>query len=67
MLIAIFGNGAVQRQATEIYIVRTLGLLAVAFALMVTGGFLAFVAWWLRTWRNERLRPALVFPSGHVP
>jgi hypothetical protein len=24
-------------------------------------GFLTLTAWWLETWRGERLRPALIF------
>jgi hypothetical protein len=30
-------------------------------------GLLAFTAWWLRTWRSERLRPALTYLTEHVP
>jgi hypothetical protein len=51
----------------HIYLVRTLGLLAAGFAMMAIAGLLAFIAWWLRTWRNERLRPALVVLARHVP
>ena len=30
-------------------------------------GLLTLLAWWLKTWRSERLRPALVFLSEYVP
>src|SRR5262249_25942921 len=67
LLMIFFGSDAVRRRAAEVYLVPSLGLLAAAVALMAIGRLLAFVAWWLRTWRNERLRPALVFLSGHFP
>src|SRR5262245_39555641 len=66
LLIIFFGSEAVRRQVVEVYLWQTIGVVAAAFALIAIGGLLAFVAWWLRTWRNERLRPALVFLSGHV-
>jgi hypothetical protein len=67
VLVLVFGSEAVRRQTAEVYLVRTLGLVGAAFAMIAIGGLLTFVAWWLRTWRNERLRPALVFLAGHVP
>ena len=30
-------------------------------------GLLTLLAWWLKTWRSERLRPALVFLIEYVP
>jgi hypothetical protein len=30
-------------------------------------GLLKLTAWWLKTWRGERLRPALIFLTEHVP
>src|SRR5262245_39805811 len=35
--------------------------------MMISGGLFAFAAWWLKTWRGERLRPALLFLSQGVP
>jgi hypothetical protein len=67
VLVSVFGSDAVQRQAGDVYLVRTLGLLAAGFAIMAIAGLLAFFAWWLRTWRNERLRSALIFLTEHVP
>jgi hypothetical protein len=67
LLIFVFGSEAVQRQAGDIYLVRTLGLLAVVLVMVVFAGLLAFAAWWLKTWRSERLRPALIFLTEHVP
>jgi hypothetical protein len=40
---------------------------AVALIIIAIAGLLAFSAWWLRTWRNERLRSALIFLAEHVP
>jgi hypothetical protein len=34
--------------------------------MIAIAGLLAFVAWWLKTWRSERLRPALIFLTEHV-
>jgi hypothetical protein len=67
VFVSVFGGEAVQRQAGDIYLVWTLGLLAVAFAMMAIAGLLVFVAWWLSTWRGERLRPALIFLTEHAP
>lgn len=67
MVISVFGGDAVLRQVGDIYFVRTLGLLAAGFAMMAIAGLLAFSAWWLRTWRNERLRSALIFLAEHAP
>jgi hypothetical protein len=66
-LMLVLGSDAVRQQAGDIYLVRTLGLLAAAFIMTAIAGLLAFIAWWLRTWRNERLRPALIFLTEHVP
>jgi uncharacterized membrane protein YadS len=30
-------------------------------------GPIIFAHWWIRTWHSERLRPALIFPTEHVP
>jgi hypothetical protein len=67
VLVLIFGSEAVQRQVSDIYLVRTLGLLAVGLVLIAIAGLLAFAVWWLKTWRRERLRPALILLSMHVP
>jgi hypothetical protein len=67
VLISVFGSDALQRQMRDIYFVRTLGLLGAGLATMAIAGLLAFSAWWLRTWRNERLRSALIFLAEHVP
>jgi hypothetical protein len=66
LLVLVFGSKAVQHQVSDIYLVRTLGLLTVALVMMVAAGLLAFIVWWLRTWRSERLRPALIFLTKHV-
>jgi hypothetical protein len=60
VLMFSFGSDAVRRQANDIYFVRTLGLMAAVLVMMSIGGLLAFAAWWLKTWRADRLRPALV-------
>src|SRR5262249_3614248 len=67
VLVMLFGSEAVRRLVAEVYLVRTLGLVAAGLAMMTLGGLLTFVALWLRTWRNERLRSALVFLAEHVP
>jgi hypothetical protein len=67
VLISVFGSEALQGQVGDIYLVRTLGLLGAGLAMMAIAGLLAFSAWWLRTWRNERLRSALIFLTEHVP
>jgi hypothetical protein len=67
VLVSVFGSDAVQRQAGDVYLMRTLGLLAAGFAMVAVAGLLAFAAWWLRTWRGERLRPALIFMTEYVP
>jgi hypothetical protein len=56
-----FGTDLMREQAIDIYLVRSLGLVAVTLIMMAMAGILAFAAWWLKTWRGERLRPALVF------
>jgi hypothetical protein len=67
VLVSVFGSHALQRQVRDIYFVRTLGLLGAGLAIMAIAGLLAFAIWWLRTWRNERLRSAVIFLSEHVP
>jgi hypothetical protein len=67
VLMSVFGSDAVQRQAGDVYLVRTLGLLAAGFAMIAIAGLLVFAAWWLRTWRGERLRPSLIFLTHHAP
>jgi hypothetical protein len=67
VIISVLGSESVQRQTSDIYLVRTLGLIAAAWVMMAIAGVLALAAWWLRTWRGERLRPALMFLSEHVP
>jgi uncharacterized membrane protein len=52
VLIILVGSEAVRRQAAEVYLVRTLGLMAASVALMVIGGLLAFVAWWISASRG---------------
>jgi hypothetical protein len=66
VLISVFGSEALQRQASDIYLVRALALLAAGFAVMAVAGLLAFAAWWLKTSRSERLRPALILLTEHV-
>ena len=61
------GSEAVRRQAGDVYLVRTLALVAVALVIVVATALFTFIAWWLKTWRGERLRPALVFLNKHVP
>jgi hypothetical protein len=34
--------------------------LTAALVVMAIAGLLALAAWWLKTWRGERLRPALI-------
>jgi hypothetical protein len=38
-----------------------------ALAIVAATVLFTFIAWWLKTWRGERLRPALVFLNKHVP
>src|SRR5262245_17752155 len=66
-LMFVFGTEAVRLQAGEVYVVRTLGLLVAAFLLVPLACLFKFLAWWLKTWRRERLRPALAFLAQHVP
>jgi hypothetical protein len=49
----------------EVYFGRTLALVAVALVIVAGAVLLKFVAWWLKTWRSERLRPALLFLTEH--
>jgi hypothetical protein len=67
VLMLVFGTEAVRRQAGEVYVMRTLGLLAVVLLVMPLAWFLKLLVWWLKTWNGERLRPALVFLTEHVP
>jgi hypothetical protein len=67
VLIVVLGGEAVRQQTSEVYIVQILGLVGVALLLVATTALLTFGLWWLKTWRNERLRPALVFLTRHVP
>ena len=46
VLVFVFGNKAVQRQVSDIYLVRTLGLLALGLVLIAIAGLLALAAWW---------------------
>jgi hypothetical protein len=66
-LMFALGRVAVRQQAGDIYLVRTLGLVAVAFIMIAIAGLLAFAAWWLKSWRGERLRPALILLTKYVP
>jgi hypothetical protein len=61
------GTDFMRQQVGYIYLVRSLGLVAVALVMMAIAGGLAFAAWWLITWRGERLRPALVSLTKTVP
>jgi hypothetical protein len=45
VLMNAFRSEAVRRQAGDIYLVRTLGLVAVVFAMMAIAGLLTFIAW----------------------
>jgi hypothetical protein len=65
LLVLIFGSEAVQ--VSDIYLVRTLGLLAAGLVFIAIAGLLALAAWWLKTWRDARLRPALIFLTEHAP
>ena len=67
VLMLVFGTETVRRQAGDVVLVQTLGLLAVGLLMLRLAGLLALLAWWLKTWRSERLRPALVFLIEHVP
>jgi hypothetical protein len=66
-LVLVFGSEAVRRLAFDVYFVRTLALFAVALVIVVATALFTFISWWLKTWRGERLRPALVFLNKHVP
>jgi peptidoglycan/LPS O-acetylase OafA/YrhL len=59
VLILVLGSDPVRRQVGEVYFGRTLALVAVALVIVAAALLLKFVAWWLKTWRSERLRPAL--------
>jgi hypothetical protein len=63
----VFGNDAVRQQVIDVYVVRTLGLVAVALVMVAIAGFLTCVAWWLRTMPGERLRAALAWSAKTLP
>ena len=67
VLMFITPSDSMRQQASGFYLVRTMGLVAAAVIMMIAGGLFAFAAWWLKTWRGERLRPALLFLSQGVP
>jgi hypothetical protein len=67
VLMLVFGTEALRRQAGEVLVVRTFGILAVVLLVMPLAWLLKLLVWWLKTWRSERLRPALVFLTEHVP
>jgi hypothetical protein len=67
VLMFVTPSDSVRQQAGGFYLVRTLVLVAAALIMMIAGGLFAFAAWWLKTWRGERLRPALLFLSQGVP
>jgi len=67
VLMAVFGTHAVRRQAGDVFLMRAVGLMAVGLLIVPLVGLLTLLAWWLKTWRSERLRPTLVFLSEHVP
>jgi hypothetical protein len=67
VLMFVTPSDSVRQQAGGFYLVRTLVLVAAALIMMTAGGLFAFAAWWLKTWRGERLRPALLFLSQGVP
>src|SRR5215470_17096064 len=67
VLMAVFGTHAVRRQASDVFLMRAVGLMAVGLLIVPLVGLFTLLAWWLKTWRSERLRPTLVFLSEHVP
>ena len=67
VLMFVTPSDSMRQQAGGFYLVRTLVLVAAALIMMISGGLFAFAAWWLKTWRSERLRPALLFLSQGVP
>jgi hypothetical protein len=54
----VFGSDVVQQQVSDVYLVRSLGLVGAALVLATVAGLFTFVAWWLRTLPGERLRSA---------
>jgi hypothetical protein len=62
-----FGTDLMRQQAGDIYLVRSLGLVAVASIMMAMGGVFTFAVWWLKTWRGDRLRPALMSLTKGLP
>jgi hypothetical protein len=65
VLILVLCSDAVRRQVGEVYFGQTLALVAVALVIVTAAVLLKSMAWWLRTWRSERLRPALLFLTEH--
>jgi uncharacterized membrane protein len=65
VLIAMLGSDPVRRQVGEVYFGRILALVAVALVIVAAVVLFKFVAWWLKTWRSERLRSALLFLTEH--
>jgi len=67
VLMMVSGSEDMRRQAGDVYVLRFFGLVAVALLVVPIAGLVAFVGWWLKTWRSERLRPALIFLTEGVP
>src|SRR5262249_4002189 len=65
-LVLALGSDALRKQANDVYFIRTLWLLAAALIIMAIAGALMLTKWWLKTWRRERLRPALVFVAEQL-
>jgi hypothetical protein len=65
-LVLALGSDALRKQANDIYFIRTLWLLAAVLIIMAVAGALTLTKWWLKTWRRQRLRPALAFVSEQV-
>jgi hypothetical protein len=53
-----FGSNAVREQVGDVYLVRSLGLVAAVLVMAIVAGLFTFAAWWLRTTPGERLRSA---------
>jgi hypothetical protein len=65
-LVLTLGSDTLRKQANDVYFIRTLWLLAAALTIVTVVGALTLTKWWLKTWRQERLRPALAFVSELV-
>src|SRR5215467_2949222 len=63
----VLGSDAVRQQVIDVYLVRTLGLVAVALVMVAIAGFLTCVAWWLRTVPGEHLRSAQAWSANTLP